>query len=136
MKKTIDLFFEEAPYWQVFIVLFILTSIFSFSLISLFSITEQFVINLFLVFKLTIALGFLFSIMGSLLTYMGRKSIVFWEKSKKISCKIDSAKTKEELDNIFINEFQELRKISMGKPHNEELLRLYTIMKTKHEYVK
>jgi hypothetical protein len=24
----------------------------------------------------------------------------------------------------------------MGKPHNEELLRLYTIMKTKHEYVK
>jgi hypothetical protein len=74
--------------------------------------------------------------MGSLLTYMGRKSIVFWEKSKKISCKIDSAKTKEELDNIFINEFQELRKISMGKPHNEELLRLYTIMKTKHEYVK
>lgn len=136
MKKTIDLFFNEAPYWQVFIALFILISVSIFSFISFFSITEQFVIYFSLLIKLTITLSFILSIVVTLFIYLGRKSIVFWEKSKKLSCKINEAKTKKELEDIFTNDFQELRKISMGSAHNQELVRLYTIMDTKHIYIK
>jgi len=62
--------------------------------------------------------------------------MLFWGESKKLSCKINEAKTKKELEDIFTNDFQELRKISMGSTHNQELVRLYTIMDTKHEHIK
>jgi hypothetical protein len=136
MKKTINLFFDEAPYWQVIVVLFVLFSVFIFSFISLFSITEHFSINLSLIIKLSLTLGLIFGFIGGSLTYIGRKSMLFWEESKKLCCKIDDAKTKETLDEIFNNGFQELKKMSFGTPHYEELRRLYTIMKTKYKYLK
>lgn len=136
MRKTIELFFQEAKYWQVFIGLFILMFIFVFSLLSFLTIKEQFITNLPLMVKLTILLALIFSIMGSFLTYVSRKSVVFWKHSEKIFCKIDEATTKEELDNIYTNDFEKLKKMSMGGLHNQELIRLYTIMDTKHRYIK
>lgn len=136
MKKTINLFFDEAPYWQVAMALFIFFSVFIFSLISLFSIAEQLYINLSLIVKLSLTLGLLFGLIGTSLTYIGRKSMLFWEQSKKLCCKIDEAKTKETLDEIYNDSFQELKKMSFGGPHYEELRRLYTIMETKYKYLK
>jgi hypothetical protein len=133
MKKTIDLFFDEAPYWQVFLVLSILLSLFIFSFISIFSFKEM--VSFSLLFKLTIGLGMLFGFMGTLMTRTSRKSAIFWVKSKDLSCKINIAETKKEIEKLYYHDLNELKKISFGGSHYEEVRRLSTIMEVKYMYV-
>jgi hypothetical protein len=135
MKKTIDLFFDEAPYWQVFLVLSILLSLFIFSFISIFSFIEI-KNSLSIMIKLTIGLSSLFGFMGTLLTHISRKSTIFWEESKNLSCKIHIAETKKELEKLHDHDLNELKKLSFGNAHYEEVRRLLTIMMVKHKYLK
>jgi hypothetical protein len=65
-----------------------------------------------------------------------RKSRVFWNTSKELYEKIDQAKTKEELKNLFDNHFKKLCDLSMGNPHYIELNRIHAIIETKHKFVK
>jgi len=48
---------------------------------------------------------------------------------------VEAANTRVEVESVFENEFQELRKMSMGRPHSQELTKLYHIMKTKYKYL-
>ena len=66
---------------------------------------------------------------------MMRKSSEFWTYSEIVEAAIEKANTKKELESIFENEFQTLRKMSQGRPHTQELTKLYHIMQTKHKYV-
>lgn len=81
-------------------------------------------------------LGLLFGLMVMLMVSMMRKSTIFWEYAKVVEALIDDTTTKDDLDSIFKNEFQDLRKKCQGGPQIPELNRLYTIMKTKYKYVK
>jgi hypothetical protein len=67
---------------------------------------------------------------------MSRKSQIFWDYSHEVEDLIAEAETQDALNSIFQNQFQELRKQGQGGPQIPELNRLYTIMKTKHKYVK
>lgn len=138
MKKTIDYFFDEAPYWQVFVALFILLVIVIFSIFSfLFDfIIVELSVDILLIGKLTLTLALSFAFVGTLLTYIGRKSVLFWKEAKKLFNKLDEAETKETIDEIFNNDFQVLRKMSFGGAHYGELKRLHTIMQTKYKYLK
>jgi hypothetical protein len=55
---------------------------------------------------------------------------------KVVEEKIENAESKSVLHSIRRYEFESLREMSMGGPHNTELYRLHAIMQTKHKYVK
>jgi hypothetical protein len=80
--------------------------------------------------------GILFGLMFSLMVSMMRKSQIFWDYAKVVEKLIENAETKEALQSLFDNEFQDLRKKCQGGPQIPELNRLYTIIKTKYKYIK
>lgn len=135
MKKTINIFLEEAPMWQVFFAMFIIFFILGFTLLSVIeSLTTT--IDLWMNLKISLSLGILMGGAVTSLTWIARKSSVFWDMSKKLECKIDDAEDKESLSKLFEKDFNELKCMAFGKPHYEELRKLHTIMKTKYKYVK
>jgi hypothetical protein len=64
-----------------------------------------------------------------------RKSQEFWDYAKEVEALIDKADTKSELSSIHRYEFEALREMTMGGPHNTELYRLHAIMQTKYKFV-
>lgn len=85
--------------------------------------------------KIGALLGLLFGLMFTLLISSMRKSQIFWTRADEVEALIKLAETKEGLQSIYENEFQDLRKKCQGGPQILELNRLYTIMKTKYKYV-
>jgi hypothetical protein len=80
--------------------------------------------------------GILFGLMFMLMFSMSRKSQIFWDYAKVVEKLIENAETKEALQSLFDNEFQDLRKKCQGGPQIPELNRLYSIIKTKYKYIK
>lgn len=86
--------------------------------------------------KISTVMGILFGLIIMLSIAIMRKSQIFWEYAKVVANLIENAETKESLQLIYHNEFQELRKKCQGGPQQiTELQRLYTIMQTKIKYV-
>ena len=86
------------------------------------------------------ALGGLFGgLMGSLTTENMRRSQAFWDRAKEVQKRLEEAKTRKDLDTIFLEEFSnngKLRKLYMpGAPHHHEMIRLHTILDTKYKYL-
>ena len=84
--------------------------------------------------------GVLGGLMGSLATETMRSSQAFWSRAKEVQKRLDEAKTKEDLDLIYKEDFSpdtgKLRKFyHPGAPHNQEIVRLYTIYDTKYNYL-
>lgn len=78
----------------------------------------------------------LVSMIVSMLTSITRSSYIFWGEAERLECKIDNADDKDVLLQIYDEDFENLKKLSCGAIHNEELRRLYTIIKTKYKYLK
>lgn len=82
----------------------------------------------------------IFGVVGGLLFLIAvlslRKSRKFWDYAKIVEKLIDDANSKERLDSILKWEFETLRELCIGGPQITELNRLFTIMKTKYQYVK
>ena len=136
MRNTVNLFLEEAPFWQVFIALFFLISTLFFPILFLFNELTLAGIDLILNLKLSVSIGALIGAMGTVLTSIARKSSMFWDFAKRLECKVDDANCKEVLDELYNKELQELRCLSFGTPHYEEIRKIHTIIKTKYKYVK
>lgn len=136
MRKTINIFLEEAPMWQVFVATFCLFFILGFTTLSLFEILTSSGLNFLMNIKISISIAILMGGATSSLTMIARKSSVFWDLSKRLECKIDEAEDKETLNTLFETDFEDLKTKAFGKPHYEELRKLYAIMKTKFKYVK
>lgn len=136
MRKTINLFLEEAPIWQVFTAFFIIMLVFLFPTFFLFGELTETEINWWLNIKLSVSIGLLFGGVASIMTTIARKSSVFWDYAEKLECKVEDAECRETLDKLYNTDFQELRKMSFGNPHYDELRKIYTIIKTKYKYVK
>ena len=67
---------------------------------------------------------------------MVNESEQFWTKAKDVEKLIDMAETKQEITDIVYGELTELRKMSMGRPHNYEVIKLITVATTKVKYLK
>jgi hypothetical protein len=134
--KKINNFFDKAPLWEIYIFGVVFIGGFTFCLFELIPKSNSInplttVINI----RIGLMLGLIFGLMITSMVSMMRKSTKFWDLSKIIEDKIDLSETKESLDEIFNNDFQTLKELGQGRPHYNELSRLYTIMKTKYKYV-
>ena len=140
MKKLND-FIDKAPLWQVWIFGWCLSATIMFLMFwgfdAGFSVVDGTKVHPTLVYvKIGAASGVLFGLMVMLTVSMMRSSQKFWDRAKEVEASINQASTKEALQKVFDEDFQELRKLSAGGPHHSELTRLHTIMKTKYQYVK
>lgn len=86
--------------------------------------------------KLGSILSVIFSMMGVLMISMQRKAIVFWEYAEFLEKEIDKATTKEQLEHIWYNEFNQLIEKCQGGPQVGEVKRIRSIIKTRHKYWK
>lgn len=136
MKKFND-FMESARLWKVFLAFVPIMSIFIYLIVTILSLTMCLdpLVGLNTI-KFSVALGLVFSLLLTLMTYSGRKSQEFWDKARFVEEMIENSNTKASLDILFDVDFQKLRELSQGTPHNSEVHRLYAIIKTKYKYVK
>ena len=133
--KAINIFFEKAALWKVYIVGWFFTGLFMASMFYFLPGSPELDMSLGNCLKVGALSGLVFGGMMTAMVSMMRKSSNFWDFAHEVEAKVEAANTKVELESIFDNEFQELRKMSMGRPHSQELTKLYHIMKTKHKYL-
>ena len=139
VMKKISTFLDKAPLWQIYIFgwffagTFTASIFYGFQLIDPPSLENQ--ISAINCIKLGAISGLLFGWIFTLSVSMMRKSIIFWDYAKEVETLIEQAETKDALQNIFNNGFQNLRQKCQGGPQTPELNRLYTIIKTKHKYI-
>jgi uncharacterized membrane protein len=136
MEKTIKLFIKEAPIWQIFTSIFLIISIILFLGLSFLNLFFTLGFLTFSIIKISISFGLFFGTASVISSTIKRKSCEFWSAAETLECKIEVAKDKKSIDSLFKNDFQDLRKMCQGSPHNEEIVKLYSIMKTKYKYVK
>ena len=136
MEKTIKLFIKEAPIWQIFTSIFLLIGIILFFGLTTLNLFFTSNITTLSILKLSVSFGLFFGVTSVIASTIKRKSCEFWSAAEILECKIEVAKDKKSIDSLFKNDFQDLRKLCQGSPHNEEIIKLYTIMKTKYIYVK
>lgn len=86
--------------------------------------------------KFSLILGLILGLMFMLMISMSRKSSKYWEYAEVVEKLIEDATTKQELKNIYANEFKELRHLAQGSLHYQESKRIYAILETKHKYIK
>ena len=138
--KKLNAFLDKAPLWQIYIFGWFFTGAF---IAFLFYVIEPLIsanpaktiFSAEVCLKMGALSGLLFGLMFMLMFSMMRKSIIFWEYAKEVENLIEDAKTKDELQSILENQFQDLRKKCQGGPQIPELNRLFTIMKTKAKYI-
>lgn len=65
-----------------------------------------------------------------------RKNIEFWEYAEEVAKLADEAETKNAVQSIADNEYNELIRKCQGGAHITEVNRISTILKTKYKYVK
>jgi len=133
--KKLNNFLDKAPLWQIYIFGWAFTSLFTFILFAGFSTIEA-QISIAKSAGIGATTGLLFGFMFMLMFSMSRKSDKFWDYAKVVESLVDDAETKESLQSIFDNEFQDLQKLQMGHPHGSKLKELYAILKTKYKYAK
>lgn len=137
--KRLNNFLENAALWKIYIFGWLFTGGFTAVLFYGFQFIDPDVnhdLSGVKCIKIGALAGLLFGWMFTLLFSMMRKSQIFWDYAKEVEELIENADTKDELQSIFDNQFQEIRKKSQGGPHSIERNRLYTIMKTKYKYIK
>jgi hypothetical protein len=127
--KTLNFFFKCAPIWQIFIFWFVLF----FLLVSgVFLIFFNFKHMDTPLYRVSFVVSSIFSTLASLILYTDRISKKFWNLSKKIRERIESANTKKDIEDIVNGDFDTLKQISLGQPHFQEIHILNAIMKTKY----
>jgi hypothetical protein len=132
--KALNNFLVKAPLWQVYIFGWLFSGAFMASLFYLLPSTPELDFSGIKSLKVGVFSGLIFGLM-MLMVSMMRKSSEFWTYAEEVEAAIEKANSKEDLEAIFENDFQTLRKMSQGRPHTQELTKLYHIMKTKHKYV-
>lgn len=128
--KRLTKFIDSAPYWQVYLVSFILTGLMVFGVYASFGLYTPIVMT-----KISLAFSGFFSFFFCWTVKIGRDSIKFWETAKEFEAKLDEANTRKELDVLFDTEFKHLCKLASGELHNSELKMLDAIMNTKYKHI-
>jgi hypothetical protein len=133
--KTLNNFLDKASLFIVYLVGWFISGLFTFLLFYLFSESTA-NIGAVTSAKIGALTGLLFGLMWTLMISMHRKSNKFWDYSKEVTRLINDAKTVADTQSIYMNEFQSLVNLAMGRPHTTELTRLYAILQTKYQIFK
>ena len=83
-----------------------------------------------------LAMSSIFSLMFVLMISMSRKSTIFWDYAKQLEEMANNVKTKEELEHIWYNEYNELVKKCQGGAQIGEVRRIRAIIETRLKYWK
>lgn len=137
--KNLNNFFEKAHLFKVWLIIYPILILFISSLfygLDYFSGEENLFTNNFNYLKLGALMGMVFSWMFVLMISMSRKSIIFWDYSKYFEELVDRTNTKEALEKIWYNEYNELVTKCQGGSQIEEVKRLKTMIETKYKYIK
>ena len=86
-------------------------------------------------YKVSLILGFIVSLLTSLMFYTSKQSNIFHIECDKLEALVENVKTKKELEDLYENEFKEVKKKSLGDYHSVRLREVYIIMKTKYKFV-
>ncbi len=137
--KTLENFLEKTHLIKVFLFGWLLCSAIFAGMLYILVITDSIRPDLNFTgitsIQIGLALGLLFGLIVVLMVGQMRKSQEFWDYAKVVEEKIENAETKSALNSIRRYEFESLREMSLGGPHNTELYRLHAIMQTKYKFV-
>ena len=136
--KTLNNFFEKTRLLKVWLVIYLILILFTSSLVYGLDYLsgESTFTNDFNYLKFGALMGMVFSWMFILMISMSRKSTIFWEYAKYFEGLVDKTNTKEGLEKIWYNEYNELVTKCQGGPEIGEVKRLRTMIKTKYKYIK
>ena len=136
--KTLNNFFEKAHLFKVWIVIYPILIFFISSLfygLEYLSGERTFTDN-FNYLKFGVLMGMIFSWMVIIMMSMGRKSTIFWNYAEYFEELVYKTNTKEGLEKIWHNEFNELVNKCQGGSQIGEVRRLKTMIQTKYNYIK
>ena len=111
---------------------FLFTGTFCFFLYYFLAIPE---LPISVVFKLSLAIGTLCGLIFMLMQYQMNKSDRFWKLAKEFEEKVYSTNFIVDLENLYKNEFVELKNKAQGTPHYYECQRLATLITAKIKYI-
>lgn len=94
----------------------------------------EFLLGDFLIY-LSLFFSSLMSLFTTLLFKLSEKNDKFWNASKEFEEKFNKITTKNELQELFKNDYQELKKLSLQGSHNIELYRLKSMMDVKYKLI-
>ena len=136
--KTLNNFFEKAHLFKVWLVIYLILIFFISSLfygLDYISGERTFTDNLNYL-KLGVLMGMVFSWLIVNMTSMSRKSTIFWNYAEYLEELVDKTDSKEGLEKIWYNEFNELVNKCQGGAQIGEVRRLKTMIQTKYNCIK
>jgi len=136
--KTLNNFFEKTHLFKVWLITYPVLILFISGLVyGLDYITgENTFTGNFMYLKFGALMGIVFSLVFVLMISMTRKSVIFWDYAKYFEELVDKVDTKEELERIWYNEYNELVTKCQGGSQIGEVKRLKAIIETKYKYIK
>jgi len=136
--KTFNRFFEKTHLFKVWIVIYPILIFFISTLfygLDYISGERTFTDNLNYL-KYGVLMGMIFSWLVILAISINRKSIIFWNYAEYFEELVNKTGTKEDLEKIWYNEYNELVNKCQGGAQIGEVRRLKTMILTKYTYIK
>ena len=129
--KKFSAFLMESSLFKIFIVMWIILSIYSFALFSIMDSKFSMLVNL----KIGLYLGIFISILSISIISISRDRIKFLNFFEKVEKMIEDAESREDLVKIYEKEFQDLLDLAKSREDIEKINFIYRILKIKYEYV-
>ena len=137
MKNKINNFLENGSLITIGFIVYLVIGIFGSSILYL---LDYITFNYDALNHKNLLLGFttsiLFTILFTSVLSNIRKNEKFWRYSEQVQNLIDNAKTKEDFDNIYTNNYPELINLAVGGQHITEIKRIKTVLETTLKYIK
>ena len=129
--KKFSAFLMESSLFKIFIVMWLILSIYSFALFSIMNSKFSMLANL----KIGLLLGVFISILSISIISIYRDRIKFLNFFEKVEKMIEDAESREDLVKIYEKEFQDLLALAKSREDIEKTNFIYRILKIKNEYV-
>lgn len=129
--KKFSAFLMESSLFKIFIVMWLILSIYSFALFSIMNSKFSMLVNL----KIGLLLGVFISILSIFIVSISRDRIKFLNFLEKVEKMIEDAESREDLVKIYEKEFQDLLDLAKSREDIEKINFIYRILKIKNEYV-
>ena len=136
--KTLNNFFEKAHLFKVWLVIYPILIIFISSLFYGLEYLsgERIITDNLNYLKFGVLMGMVSSWMAVIMISMSRKSTIFWNYAEYLEELVDKTDSKEGLEKIWHNEFNELVNKCQGGAQIGEVRRLKTMIQTKYNCIK
>ena len=128
--KKFSAFLMESSLFKIFIVMWLISSIYSFALFSIMDSKFSILVNL----KIGLFLGIFISILSISIISISRDRIKFLNFFEKVEKMIEDAESREDLVKIYEKEFQDLLALAKSREDIEKINFIYRILKIKYEY--